>query len=81
MRILLKACSENKVLSGTGLKYALEVATALEAKGFGSVVKEGSQYYFHINQDELFSRYEEIGVKREVSYSLITHRILQKNSI
>lgn len=57
-----QALAENKVLKVTGVKHASEVATCLQVKGFGEIIKEGSQSFFHINTIVFFDRqYNERG--------------------
>ena len=65
---VIQAISENKGLSETGVKFALQIAAGLESKGFGAVCKEGSQHFFIISQDKILEKYEELGVAKEVCF-------------
>lgn len=63
-----QALAENKVLKVTGVKHASEVATCLQVKGFGEIIKEGSQSFFHINTVVFFDRLEDVNITKEVIF-------------
>lgn len=61
----IQALSENKVLSNRGVNFARQITTNLEKMGFGFEVKEGSQNYFLIDEENALARNEEIGVDKQ----------------
>ena len=55
-------------MSVTGVKFAREVATRLDCRGFGNISQEGTQFFFNIEPNVFHSKLEEIGIKEEVSF-------------
>ena len=53
-------------MSQSGVQFARNVTSRLEAKGFGHEVKEGSQYFFEINKEEVIKRLEELCLMKKV---------------
>lgn len=58
--------SENKALTKRGLEYARSDAVILEKKEVGRISKEGSQFYFNINEEKLRIMHNELGISMEV---------------
>ena len=67
LNALIQALAENKALSESGVQFARNVASRLEANGFGRAIKDGSQFYFLINKDEVLKRHDELGLIKKVS--------------
>ena len=63
---LSKAIASNKVLSQGGLKYASQTAEELRTKGFGKIIKEGTQKFFVINPDIDEDKINDFGISMEV---------------
>ena len=75
-----KALSENKALAKGGLEHAKEVARTLEEKGIGKIKKEGSQFYFEINEEELRVKAEDLEISLEVNENEIEIMFISINS-
>ena len=52
------------MLSKGGLQFANEIASLLEKEELGNIVSEGSQQFFHIDDDEVIKRHEELFLEK-----------------
>ena len=62
------------------MQFARSVTSGLEARKFGHEVKEGSQFYFIINDEEVLNRLDELSLLKEVSFKFPINRILDKQN-